>query len=152
MTSLLEVPLLFNATNMPLPYVTALHWFPTVLVALVQTFPGKVEIASELPLNARPYPSVIALGVDDEPVGFPSRLEAARDGRSAFTRARNVGTPEDPEEGPAKTVFVASFASVAERVPALVTGLPDTVNIEGSESATEDTDPLPAPEATPPHA
>ena len=67
-------------------------------------------------------------------------------GRSVATRDRKAGVPAPPLEGPAKMVFCPVLASVAVRVPLLVTGDPDTVRIDGRDRPTDDTVPVP-PEA-----
>ena len=67
-------------------------------------------------------------------------------GRSAATRDRKAGVPAPPLVGPAKIVFCPVLASVAVRVPLLVTGDPDTVRIDGRERPTDETVPVP-PEA-----
>ena len=72
-------------------------------------------------------PSVVALGL----------------GRSAPTRDRNVGCAAAPVVGPAQTRLAAWVAKAAVSVPETVTGLPETVMIEGSESPTEVTEPEP---------
>jgi hypothetical protein len=55
----------------------------------------------------------------------------------------NVGVPE-PDAGPAKNSCCACEASVAVRVPVVVTGELLTVKIEGRDSPTEVTVPEPA--------
>jgi hypothetical protein len=57
---------------------------------------------------------------------------------------RNEGTPDAPE-GEAKNKFCDWLLSVAVRVPDVVTGLPDTVNIEGMDNPTLVTVPDPPP-------
>ncbi len=52
-----------------------------------------------------------------------------------------VGTPAPPVAGPAKTEFWASLARVPVSVPEVVTGVPETVKIEGKERPTEVTVP-----------
>ena len=59
----------------------------------------------------------------------------ARVGRSATTNARKVGAPAEPV-GEAKTRFADWLASVAVRVPDVVTGLPETLKIAGIERPT----------------
>jgi hypothetical protein len=75
----------------------------------------------------------------------------ASDGRSAATSERNVGLLAPPVAGPANTMFADCVASVAESVPAPVTGEPETLKIDGSERPTEVTVPEPDPEATATH-
>ena len=53
-----------------------------------------------------------------------------------------VGVPLRPL-GPANTVLPPWLASVSVKVPAVVTGDPETLSIEGTDMDTEVTDPLP---------
>jgi hypothetical protein len=62
---------------------------------------------------------------------------------SAAARLRKVGEAAPPEEGPAKIRFADWLASDAERVPDVVTGLPDTEKIDGKLRATLETVPAP---------
>src|SRR6187551_433099 len=62
-------------------------------------------------------------------------------GRSAPTRARNVGVAAAPDPGPAQTRLAACVASVAVSVPLRVTGLPETENIPGMDKPTDCTVP-----------
>jgi len=64
-------------------------------------------------------------------------------GRSASTRLRNVGEPLDPS-GEAQTRFAVWLANEAVSVPVVVTGLPLTEKMAGSDSATKVTVPDPA--------
>jgi len=61
-------------------------------------------------------------------------------GKSAATMARNVGAPAEPS-GAAKNVFAVCDASVKVSVPLAVTGDPETVKMDGAESATDVTVP-----------
>ncbi len=65
-------------------------------------------------------------------------------GMSAPAKGRNPGVAAAPVDGPAKTVFALSLASVPAKVPAPVTGVPVTLNIAGKESPTLVTVPRPA--------
>ena len=64
-------------------------------------------------------------------------------GRSAPTKDRNVGVAAAPVVGPAHTRLADCVASVPVRVPVLMTGLPDTVNMPGRASPTLVTVPVP---------
>src|SRR5512135_968068 len=66
-------------------------------------------------------------------------------GRSAATRARNVGCAGAPVVGPAHTVLADSVALVTARVPAVVTGEPLTLNSAGIDRPTLVTEPVPTP-------
>ena len=66
-------------------------------------------------------------------------------GMSAPTSVPNVGAADAPLVGPLKTVFALWLASVAAKVPEVVTGDPVTLKIEGRERLTLVTDPPPAP-------
>jgi hypothetical protein len=63
-------------------------------------------------------------------------------GKSAATRARNVGADAPPEDGPARTRFAFCVASVTASVPLVVMGEPDTERNDGTVSATLDTLPF----------
>ena len=65
-------------------------------------------------------------------------------GRSVAANARNVGAEAAPVVGPAKTNAADCEASVADKVPLVVTGEPATVKIEGIVNATEVTEPVAA--------
>ena len=60
---------------------------------------------------------------------------------SAATSERKAGTAGTPVEGPANTRLADWVLRVPVRVPADVTGLPDTLNILGSARPTEVTEP-----------
>jgi hypothetical protein len=69
-------------------------------------------------------------------------------GKSAPTKDRNVGVPDDPL-GAAKTVLAVSLDSVTASVPLVVIGLPLTENPEGIDNATLVTLPPPLPHGDP---
>ena len=69
-------------------------------------------------------------------MGLPDVILAqSKFGISAETKLRNVGVPDEPF-GEVKTRFAACEASEAVKVPEDVTGLPDTLNIEGIDKPT----------------
>jgi hypothetical protein len=66
---------------------------------------------------------------------------------SADTKDLNVGVAATPEDGPANTKLAFCVLNVPVNVPLVVTGEPDTVNIDGKDNATEVTVPSPAADA-----
>src|SRR5579885_839910 len=81
---------------------------------------------------------------------MPPRLVGDGAGRSAPTRARNVGAAAAPELGPAHTVLALCVARPRVMRPFVVTGEPVTLNIPGALRPTLVTVPVPhaAPEST----
>jgi hypothetical protein len=65
--------------------------------------------------------------------------------KSAETIPRKVGVAAPPEVGPANTVLAVWVARVMVKVPAVVTGEPETVKIAGAARATDVTVPDPDP-------
>ena len=74
----------------------------------------------------------------------PPNVELDGLGRSAPTRARNVGVAAAPEDGPDHTALADCVARTAVRLPDVVIGLTVTVKIPGRESPTDVTEPEPA--------
>src|SRR3984885_4288898 len=70
---------------------------------------------------------------------MPPRVELDGLGKSAPTRARNVGAAAEPVEGPAKTRLAVWVWNEPVNVPEPVTGVPVTLNTApGSESRSEE--------------
>lgn len=100
------------------------------------------ETVTPLELNTVPSPSIVT----EE---FARLAFGILVGRSATTRARNVGVADGPELGPANTVFTSWVFKDGARVPEVVIGDPVTAVLKTVPSpvmATEVTVPLPPPE------
>jgi len=83
-----------------------------------------------------------ALGTAEPEVALPSSVLALIDGKSARTRARKVGVPDEPF-GDANVRFWLCDASDPVNVPDVVTGDPDIVNMFGRAKPTDVTVPVP---------
>lgn len=84
-----------------------------------------------------------AAGTATPDVALPRTVLDPMPGRSARSRARNVGVPDEPFGDPKNRLAVCD-AKVPIRVPVVVTGDPETVKIFGSANPTDVTVPVPA--------
>jgi len=122
------------------------------LATLKSIWPATEFVITKLALAEakNPYINVAKAAVVETPVppfnigNIPlTPLVRLISGISAATRPRKVGTAAEPDVGPANTRFIDSTFKVNVKVPAVVTGEPETVNIDGADKATLVTGPVP---------
>jgi hypothetical protein len=127
---------------MPVPWINVGAAVPFPPFAIETGVLRVIVCAGHEPLKEIPVPARSA--GDAVPLPPLATERGSENGKSATTRLRNVGEAAEPLPGPAKIKFADCVANTAVKVPDVVTGDPDTVNIAGSDKPTDVTDPPPA--------